>query len=150
MASRIQAALGDQVTRVEHVGSTAVPELGAKPVVDIQVSVRSMVPRAAYADPLVQLGYRWGLDPWTDEHEFFSRDDSGRRAFHIHVCGEGSEWEQRHLRFRDWLRDHPEDATAYERLKRDLAEQHPRDPYTYTDEKSAFIRAIEARAAVNA
>ena len=149
-SARIQAALGDQVTRVEHVGSTAVPELGAKPVVDIQVSVRSMVPRAAYADPLVQLGYRWGLDPWTDEHEFFSRDDSGRRAFHIHVCGEGSEWEQRHLRFRDWLRDHPEDATAYERLKRDLAEQHPRDPYTYTDEKSAFIRAIEARAAVNA
>ena len=149
-SARIEAALGDQVTRVEHVGSTAVPGLGAKPVVDIQVSVRSMVPRTAYADALVKLGYRWALDPWTDEHEFFSRDVNGGRAFHVHVCGQGSEWEQRHVSFRDWLRDHPQDATAYERLKRDLAERHPRDPYTYTDEKSAFIREIEARATVSA
>ena len=149
-SARIEAALGDQVTRVEHVGSTAVPGLGAKPVVDIQVSVRSMVPRTAYTDALVKLGYRWALDPWTDEHEFFSRDVNGGRAFHVHVCGQGSEWEQRHVSFRDWLRDHPQDATAYERLKRDLAERHPRDPYTYTDEKSAFIREIEARATVSA
>jgi putative glutamine amidotransferase len=149
-SARIEAALGDQVTRVEHVGSTAVPGLGAKPVVDIQVSVRSMVPRSAYLEPLVQLGYRWALDPWTDQHEFFSRDEDGHRAFHIHVCGENSDWERRHLAFRDWLRNHPEDSTAYERLKRDLAERHPRDPYTYTDEKTGFIRAIEARAAVTA
>jgi putative glutamine amidotransferase len=149
-SARVEAALGDQVTRVEHVGSTAVPGLGAKPVVDIQVSVRSMVPRTAYADALVQLGYRWATDPWTDEHEFFSRDENGGRAFHIHVCGQGSDWERRHISFRDWLREHPEDAAAYERLKRDLADRHPRDPYTYTDEKSAFIRAIEARASVKA
>jgi putative glutamine amidotransferase len=149
-SARIQAELGDQVTRVEHVGSTAVPGLGAKPVVDIQVSVRSMVPRAAYADALVQLGYRWALDPWTDEHEFFSTEENGERAFHVHVCGDNSDWERRHHAFSDWLRSHPEDSAAYERLKRDLAERHPRDPYTYTDEKSGFIRAIEARAAVSA
>jgi putative glutamine amidotransferase len=149
-SARIAAALGDQVVRVDHVGSTSVPGLGAKPVVDIQVSVRSMVPRAAYVEPLVRLGYRWGLDPWTDEHEFFSRDEDAQRAFHIHVCGQGSGWERRHLAFRDWLRDHPEDAATYERLKRDLAEQHPRDTYTYSDEKTAFIREIEARIAVRA
>ena len=149
-SARIQAALGDQVVRLEHVGSTAVPGLGAKPVVDIQVSVRSMMPRTAYVEPLERLGYRWALDPWTDEHEFFSRDDDGQGSFHIHVCGQGSAWEQRHLAFRDWLRNHPEDADAYERLKRDLADRHPRDPYTYTDEKSEFIRSIEARAAVTA
>jgi len=149
-SARIEAALGDRVVRVEHVGSTAVPGLGAKPVVDIQVSVRSMVPRAAYVEPLAQLGYRWALDPWTDEHEFFSRDEDGRRAFHIHVCGEGSEWEQRHIAFRDWLRNHPDDAAAYERLKRDLAERHPRDTYTYAAEKTAFIREVEARIAVRA
>jgi GrpB-like predicted nucleotidyltransferase (UPF0157 family) len=62
------------------------------------------------------------------------------------VCGQGSEWEQRHLAFRDWLRDHPDDAAAYERLKRDLAERHPRDTYTYTDAKTEFIREVEARA----
>lgn len=145
-SARIEAALGDQVTRVEHVGSTAVSGLGAKPVVDIQVSVRSMVPRAAYVEPLVQLGYRWGLDPWTDEHEFFSRDEDGEQAFHIHVCGQSTKWELRHISFRDWLRDNPEDAAAYERLKRDLAERHPSDTYTYTDAKTEFIREVEARA----
>ncbi len=147
-SARIEEALGHQVVRVEHVGSTAVPGLAAKPVVDIQVSVRAMAPRAAYVQPLEHLGYRWALDPWTDEHEFFSLEEDGQRSFHIHVCGQGSEWERRHLAFRDWLRNHPDDAAAYERLKRDLAERHPRDPYTYTDEKSEFIRAIEARTTV--
>jgi GrpB-like predicted nucleotidyltransferase (UPF0157 family) len=123
-----------------------VPGLAAKPTVDIQVSVRSMVPRSAYVDPLVRIGYRWALDPWTDEHEFFSRDDNGERAFHVHVCGTGSEWERRHLVFRDWLRSHQEDAAAYEQLKRNLTEEHPRDTYSYADAKTAFIREIEARA----
>jgi putative glutamine amidotransferase len=149
-SARIEAALGDHVARVDHVGSTAVPGLAAKPVVDIQVSVRSMAPRAAYVEPLERLGYRWALDPWTDEHEFFSREEDGRRVFHIHVCRVGSEWEQRHIAFRDWLRNHPKDAAAYERLKRELAERHPRDTYTYTDAKSAFIRDIETRIAVRA
>jgi putative glutamine amidotransferase len=147
-STRIGEALGDQVVRLEHVGSTSVPGLGAKPVVDIQVSVRTMVPRATYVEPLVRLGYRWALDPWTDEHEFFSRDVDGQRAFHLHVCEQGSEWEVRHLAFRDWLRNHPEDAAAYERLKRDLAERHPRDTYTYNDAKTAFIQELEARATV--
>lgn len=149
-SERLQSAFGDQIVRVEHVGSTSVPGLGAKPVVDIQVSVRSMVPRATYMEPLVKLGYRWGLDPWTDEHEFFSRDEDGQRAFHVHVCGQDSQWERRHLAFRDWLRTHPEDAAAYERLKRDLAERHRRDTYTYADAKTAFIREVEARIAVTA
>lgn len=145
-SARIRTALGDQVTDLEHVGSTSVPGLGAKPVVDIQVSVRSMVPRSAYVDPLVALGYRWVLDPWSDEHEYFSRNEGEERAFHIHVCAAGSEWERRHLAFRDWLRSHPDDAAAYERLKRDLAERHPRDSFSYTDAKTGFIKEIEARA----
>jgi putative glutamine amidotransferase len=147
-AARIRAALGDLAVEIEHVGSTSVPGLAAKPVVDIQVSVRSMVPRIAYIDPLVRLGYRWVLDPWTDEHEYFSRDENGERVFQIHVCPTGSEWERRHLVFRDWLRDHPEDAAAYERLKRELAERHPRDLYAYIEGKTPFIREIESRTAV--
>jgi putative glutamine amidotransferase len=147
-STRIEAALGDQVVRLDHVGSTSVPGLGAKPVVDIQVSLRSTVPRAAYVEPLVHLGYRLGIDPWTDEHEFFSKDENGERAFHVHICGAGSEWERRHLAFRDWLRSHSEDAAAYERLKRDLAERHPRDTYSYNEAKTAFIQEVEARATV--
>lgn len=145
-AGRIRAALGDQVVRVDHVGSTSVPGLAAKPIVDIQVSVRSMVPRTAYVEPLVELGYDWALDPWTDDHEYFSRDEDGERAFQAHVCSAGGEWERRHLAFRDWIREHPEDAAAYEKLKRELAARHPRDIFTYVDAKTGFIRAIEARA----
>ncbi len=147
-ASRIRAALGDQVVRVDHVGSTSVPGLEAKPVVDIQVSVHSTIPRSAYVEPIVALGYRWALDPWTDEHEFFSRDADGERAYQIHVCLAGSEWERRHLAFRDWLRDHPDDAEAYGRLKRVLARRHPRDIPAYLDGKKPFIRQIESRASV--
>jgi len=145
-ASRIRAALGDQLVRIDHVGSTSVPGLAAKPVVDIQASVRSMMPRAAYVEPLRALGYRWVVDPWTDEHEYFSRDEDGDRSFHVHVCLTGSDWERRHLAFRDWLREHPDDAAAYERIKRDLAERHPQDIFTYVDAKTPFIREIEARA----
>ena len=145
-AKRIRSALGDAVTRLDHVGSTAVPGLVAKPIIDIQVSVLSMAPRSRYVEPLRALGYHWALDPWSDEHEFFSREEEGQRAFQIHVCIAGGDWERRHLGFRDWLRTHPEDAEAYERLKRDLAERHPRDIFTYVDGKTAFIRDIEARA----
>ena len=145
-AAAIRSALGDQVMRVEHVGSTAVPGLAAKPVIDIQVSVKAMVPRSAHADGLIGLGYRWAIDPWSVEHEFFSKEADGKRAFHVHVCPEGSDWERRHIAFRDWLRANPDDAARYERLKRELAERHPRDAYAYADAKTTFISEIESRA----
>ena len=146
MADELRGALGDVAQRIEHVGSTSVPGLPAKPTIDIQVSVASMVPRSAYVDPLERLGFVWALDPWDDTHEFFSRDQGGARSEHLHVCRSGSAWERRHLAFRDWLRAHPDDAAAYASLKRDLAAAHPRDVHTYTHGKGAFIREIERRA----
>jgi putative glutamine amidotransferase len=145
-AERLRGALGDLAVRIDHVGSTAVPGLAAKPIVDIQVSVSSVVPRTDYLEPIRALGYRWAIDPWPGDHEFFSRDESGDRAYHVHVCAAGSRWERRHLAFRDWLRSHPDDAAAYEQLKRELAERHPRDTHGYTDSKTEFIREIESRA----
>lgn len=145
--SRILAALpSDLVARIDHVGSTAVPGLAAKPIVDIQLSLTALSPRAAYVGPLTGLGYRHVLDPWRDVHEYFSRNVDGERAFQIHVCLAGSDWERRHLAFRDWLRSHPEDAAAYAELKRRNAERHPRDIMAYVDAKTPFIRAIEAKA----
>lgn len=146
-ATRLTDALpSDLVTRIDHVGSTSVPGLAAKPTIDIQLSLRSLVPRDVYVAPLVALGYRWVIDPWDEDHEFFSRDVDGARAFHVHVCTAGSFWELRHLRFRDWLREHPDDAAAYAELKRGLAASHPRDTLTYTEEKSSFITDVTARA----
>jgi putative glutamine amidotransferase len=145
-ASRLAGGLGPVAVRIEHVGSTSVPGLAAKPIIDIQVSVASLVPRTAFVDPLRALGYRWVLDPWSDDHEYFSREEDGHRAYQIHVCSLDGPWERRHLAFRDWLREHPDDAAAYADLKRALAERHQRDIMTYTDGKTDFIRSIEQRA----
>ena len=146
-AARIVAALPPRLeARIDHVGSTAVPDLPAKPIVDMQLSVTAMVPRDAYVEPLRALGYRWVLDPWDVEHEYFSRDVDGERTFHLHVCAAGSAWEGRHLAFRDWLRAHPEDAAEYAALKRGLAAAHPKDTLAYTEAKTAFITNITDRA----
>jgi putative glutamine amidotransferase len=146
-AGRILSVLpGDLVGGIEHVGSTSVPGLAAKPIVDVQLTLSTLVPRAAYVEPLTALGYRHVLDPWRDEHEYFARDLDGERTFQIHVCPPGSDWERRHLAFRDWLRGHPEDAAAYADLKRSLARKHARDIMAYVDAKTPFIRQIEQQA----
>jgi putative glutamine amidotransferase len=132
------------IVRIEHVGSTSVPGLAAKDVIDVSLAITALTPRDAYLAPLRGIGYRHALDPWNDDHEFFSRDDDF--DVHVHVCLAGGEFESRHLAFRDWLRSHPDDARAYERLKRDLASWHPNDIASYVEGKSAFIAAVEARA----
>ena len=149
-AARVVAALPPGlVTRIDHVGSTSILGLAAKPIVDMQLSVASMVPRSAYVEPLRALGYRWVVDPWDDDHEYFSRSRTPEddRSFQIHVCRAGSAWEARHLAFRDALRADPSTAAEYEQLKRELAEAHPNDIYSYVDGKTPFIREVEARAA---
>jgi putative glutamine amidotransferase len=145
-AGRIREALRGVAIRVEHVGSKAVPGLAAKPVVDIQVSVEVMVPRDRFVVPLVALGYKFVPDPTDTEHEYFKKEVGGIHSYQIHVCPVGSEWERRHLAFRDHLRANPEDASRYAELKRRLAADHPRDIMAYIDGKTPFIRAIEGRA----
>lgn len=145
-SARIREALGDVAARIEHVGSTAVPALAAKPVIDIQVSVRSMVPRERFVAPLVGVGYEFVPDPIDTEHEYFKKEANGVRTYQIHVCPVGSEWERRHLAFRDHLRVNPGDAARYAELKRRLAAEHPKDVIAYVDGKTPFIREVEKRA----
>ena len=147
-ATILRAALGSIAERIEHVGSTSVPGLAAKPVIDIQVSVTSLTPRGPIVAPLVAIGYQHSIDPIEPQHEFFSRGyhDDGYRKVHIHVCEVGSTWERRHLAFRDELRRDADAAAAYGALKRQLAADHPRDIFTYVDEKTDFIRSVEQRA----
>jgi putative glutamine amidotransferase len=147
-AERLRAALPpDLVVSIDHVGSTSVPGLAAKPVIDMELAVTSMVPVDAYRAPLLALGYAHDIDPWNDDHEFFSRKSADRyEGVNLHVCEAGSRWERRHLAFRDWLRSHPEDAAAYGRLKRELADAHPRDIVAYLDGKTEFIERLTDRA----
>ena len=143
--ARIAGALGRVAVRIEHVGSTSVPGLPAKPVIDIQVSVASFEPLDAYAGPLAALGYHHRPDPEEPQHRYFSRRDGDGLGFHVHVCESGSPWERRHLGFRDAMRSDADLRARYLAEKRRAAGLHPNDPLAYAEEKTAFIRAEERR-----
>jgi GrpB-like predicted nucleotidyltransferase (UPF0157 family) len=143
-AARVAVALGDVAVRIEHVGSTAVPGLAAKPVIDIQISVRSLEPMEAYRRGLERIGYVHRPDD-ESEHRFFHLDLGDARAFNVHVCTAGGAWERRHLAFRDHLRKDREEASRYEAVKRGLASRFGHDVDAYADAKTPYIRSVEAR-----
>ena len=143
-AEAIRNALGALALRVDHIGSTAVPGLPAKDIVDIQVSVASLEPGAVYRAPLERAGYIFRPDD-DPQHRFFKRDGSdGRRLVNIHVCEAGGEWEARHLAFRDVLRENAELRTQYQELKRALAKQYE-SAEEYAEAKGSFITSVLAR-----
>jgi GrpB-like predicted nucleotidyltransferase (UPF0157 family) len=145
LAAAIRAALGLVAVRVEHVGSTAVPGLAAKPVIDVQVSVASFEPLDAYRGPLERIGFVSREDD-EPEHRFFGlADDDGVRRVNLHVCESGSDWERRHVAFRDALRADPDLRSRYEAEKRRVAALHPDDSLAYADAKTPWIRAEERR-----
>ena len=132
--------------RVEHVGSTAVPGLAAKPILDLQLSVAALEPRAAYVEPLERLGYLFVPEPESPDYHFFGKPPERPRTHHVHVCAAGSEHESRHLAVRDFLRAHDNEAAAYEDLKRRLAAQHVGDRLAYIAGKDPYMAELEARA----
>jgi GrpB-like predicted nucleotidyltransferase (UPF0157 family) len=143
---RIGHALGSVAARLEHVGSTAVPGLASKPIVDLQLSVAAIEPRDAYVGPLEQLGYLFVPAPEAPDYHFFARPPERPRSHHLHVCEAGSEHEHRHLAVRDYLRAQGDEAASYEALKRDVAARHPADRLAYIEGKDEFVTALEARA----
>ncbi len=143
---RIADALGPVAVRVAHVGSTAVPGLAAKPVLDLLVAVAALEPRAAYVAPLERLGYRYAADPASPDRRFFARPPERPRTHHVHVCAAGGEVEHRHLAVRDLLRADPAEAAAYAQVKRAVAARHPLDRLAYAAGKEAHVVALEARA----
>jgi GrpB-like predicted nucleotidyltransferase (UPF0157 family) len=132
---------------IEHVGSTAVPRLAAKPVIDIVlvVSDRSAWPKLV--EPIESLGYVFWADNPDPDRLFFVKGMppyGGGRTHHVHVRTPEDAAEA--LLFRDHLRSHPETAAEYEALKRSLASRHPTDREAYTDAKDEFVQKILTRA----
>jgi GrpB-like predicted nucleotidyltransferase (UPF0157 family) len=150
-AGQLRAVLGARALRVEHVGSTAVPGLVAKPVIDIQVSVATLDDPGAFDAALGSLGYAHVVhDPAFDAiYPFFAKPLGWPRTHHLHLCVAGSREEVRHLAFRDALRAQPAIAQEYVRLKRELAALHgghdeaARERYSMA--KTEFVSAIERR-----
>jgi GrpB-like predicted nucleotidyltransferase (UPF0157 family) len=142
----IEEGLGDIAARIEHVGSTAVPGLAGKPILDLQLSVGAIEPRDLYVEPLERLGYLFVPAPESPDYHLFAKPAERPRTYHLHVCAAGSEHERRHIAVRDFLRAHPDEAARYEALKRDVAAHHPQDRLAYIDGKEAYVTALERRA----
>lgn len=140
----IADVLGGTPVYVAHIGSTAVPGLAAKPVVDLMVGVDDPTAVPAAAERLRAAGYshRAGGDGTDgDEHVFALRRADGRRLAHAHVVVHGGRWWREHLAFRDLLRADPDLRAQYEAHKRTLAAQHADDREAYTEAKTGFVRA---------
>jgi GrpB-like predicted nucleotidyltransferase (UPF0157 family) len=136
----IRGALPALDTRVEHVGSTAVPGLIAKPVIDLLVSVPELADERTYRPALESLGLV--LRAREPDHLFFRPPAAHPRTVHVHVCATGSAWEREHLAFRDQLRARADIAAAYAELKVRLAVEFRSERAAYTDGKAAFIRSV--------
>ena len=143
-AARVRTALGDRVRLLEHAGSTSVPGLSAKPVIDIVLAVADSGDEGAYVPDMVAAGYRLTIrEPHWYEHRLFKGPDTN---INLHTFTEGSPEIRRMLAFRDRLRSHPEELAAYEAAKQDLAGRTWAFVQDYADAKGTVVEGIIARA----
>ena len=141
--------LGPILVMVHHIGSTSVPGLAAKPIIDLMPLVTDL----AYLDRerwrVEALGYHWHGELGISGRRYCTlSDEAGNRIVQLHFFKADSPQVARHIAFRDYLRAHPETASAYEREKRRARDLHPDDSHAYTDEKAAWIRDTEAKALI--
>lgn len=140
---------GQDLAAIEHIGSTSVPGLGAKPIIDIMAAVRSLSDAERCIAPLARIEYEYvpEFEDVMPERRYFRKGASrGKRIAHLHMVELESDFWRRHLLFRDFLRAHPEAAHQYYCLKKELALKFKTDREAYTDAKTAFIEDILKRA----
>jgi GrpB-like predicted nucleotidyltransferase (UPF0157 family) len=141
---RIRSALGDRVIRIEHVGSTSVPGLPAKPLIDIVLEVAHSADEAAYVPALESAGYVLRIrEPDWFEHRLLKGPDTD---VNVHVFAAGCKEVDRMLLFRDWLRENAADRELYAQKKRELAGREWKYMQQYADAKTAVVQEIIARA----
>lgn len=147
-AKHVAAALGENVVAIHHIGSTAIPIIYAKPVVDLLVEVRDITEADGQSSAMESLGYEVMGEYGIPGRRYFRKDNQeGIRTHNIHAFEAGSAEVERHLAFRDYMIAHPVDAQRYSELKRKLAEEHPQSMDGYIDGKDGFIKEIDRRAA---
>ena len=143
-AARVRAVLGSQVLRLEHTGSTSVPGLAAKPIVDMTLEIPDSADESKYLPLMEAAGYVLRIrEPDWYEHRLFKGPDTN---INLHVFSAGCPEVDRMVLFRDWLRGHEEDRQLYERTKRELASRDWKYVQNYADAKSAVVAEVMARA----
>jgi GrpB-like predicted nucleotidyltransferase (UPF0157 family) len=145
--NRIVGALGDIIIRSHHIGSTTIPGIFAKPIIDILLEVCDILDFDYRSSAMEELGYEAMGEFGIPGRRFFRKyNASGNRTHHVHLYEAGSTEVERHLAFRDYLIAHPLAAQVYSELKQNLAQEHPQDIEAYMDGKDPFIKEHEAKA----
>jgi GrpB-like predicted nucleotidyltransferase (UPF0157 family) len=146
-SASVRASLGDLLISLHHIGSTAIPGIVAKPVIDMLAVVTDVALLDTGAHLLEELGYEAMGEFGIEGRRYFRKNSKeGARTHQIHAFAGGSPEIDRHLAFRDYLREHPDEAQQYGNLKLELARHFMTDIDGYTDSKTEFIREIERRA----
>jgi GrpB-like predicted nucleotidyltransferase (UPF0157 family) len=147
-AQRLQV-LGPNLVAVHHIGSTAVPGLIAKPIIDLMPVVTSLTRLDEQCQRIEALGYRWHGEFGISGRRYCTlTDEAGVRAVQLHFFKTDSPHLERHIAFRDYLRAHPDEANAYAAEKRRAQNLHPTNSHAYADEKAKWIRTVETKALI--
>ncbi|HVG35236.1 MAG TPA: GrpB family protein [Pyrinomonadaceae bacterium] len=144
----ILSLMAQDLAAIEHIGSTAVPGLGAKPIIDIMAAVRSLRDAERCIEPLARIGYEYvpEFEDVMPERRYFRKSAGRTRTHHLHMVELSSDFWRRHLLFRNFLRAHPSTAHQYYCLKKELARKFRTKREAYTDAKTSFIEDIVKRA----
>ena len=142
----LRSAIGSYALAIEHIGSTSIPELEAKPIIDIAVAVRKIEDAERCLLPLENIGYEYRGEQGIAERYYFRKGTPTVSTHHLNIVEVRSEFWRNHLLFRDYLRQHSDVAQEYGRLKRELACEYKENREAYTNGKAAFIEQILRRA----
>ena len=138
--ARLQTAISDYVLDIQHVGSTSIPGMTAKPILDIGIAVQNFEKAAVCIEPMVQLGYEYHGEHGIPRRHLFVKGDP--RTHHVHMNEITSQDWENLVFFRDYLTRHPEIAQEYAELKLELAQRFPTDRQAYLDEKAPLIERV--------
>jgi GrpB-like predicted nucleotidyltransferase (UPF0157 family) len=142
---RISALLSPEIVSIHHIGSTAIPGISAKPIIDILVEVTDIDRIDGYNEHMGSLGYIPRGEHGIQGRRFFIKPSEDFRTHHVHIYQTGNPEIEPHLRFRDYLIAHPNEAQIYSQLKEDLALRYPDDIHAYMDGKKEYIEGINSR-----
>ncbi len=144
----VAQALGQSIVAIHHIGSTSIPNIHAKPIIDLLIEVKDINKVDCNNLAMEKIGYEALGEFGMVNRRYFRKDNSlGIRTHHVHIFEANSAEIERHLAFRDYMIAHPAEAQQYSNLKRKLAQQYPRDIESYMDGKDEFIKNIDKKAA---